>query len=118
MWRAINRYFHATARSRNKRTYCSLSKEEALKSLKRLSELKPKEPGASECCGNYCQNCVWVVYMSQLEDYEREKKELEKIVGTENREEEAFVKRDSLKRFDIDPGLKAFIDLELKLKKQ
>lgn len=30
----------------------------------------PREPDASECCGNDCHNCVWTVYWEELSAYE------------------------------------------------
>mmetsp|Transcript_9501 Transcript_9501/g.16241 ORF Transcript_9501/g.16241 Transcript_9501/m.16241 type:complete len:113 (+) Transcript_9501:182-520(+) len=31
---------------------------------------RPEEPGAEDCCGNGCMNCVWTQYYERLRAYE------------------------------------------------
>lgn len=40
----------------------------------------PREPIPEECCGNDCHNCVWILYWTELQDYEREGKRLRAII--------------------------------------
>ena len=36
----------------------------------------PQPPDDSACCGNGCQDCVWIRYWDELQDYERKQKKL------------------------------------------
>jgi hypothetical protein len=55
----------------------------------------PQEPGSEDCCMSGCAICVWDIYSDELENY-----------NSRNQTE-----------IEIDPALKAFIELE-KLKRK
>lgn len=42
--------------------------------IKKEDGEKPEEPHESECCGNGCQDCVWVTYWEALQEWENAKK--------------------------------------------
>eukprot|EP00298_Acanthocystis_sp_HF-20_P023435 c3236_g1_i1.p1 GENE.c3236_g1_i1~~c3236_g1_i1.p1 ORF type:complete len:102 (+),score=24.20 c3236_g1_i1:30-335(+) len=45
--------------------------------LNRFNEKPPSEPAPSECCGNGCDECVWVEYWKKMEEYEKKIKLVE-----------------------------------------
>jgi hypothetical protein len=36
---------------------------------------QPVEPSASECCGNDCVRCVWIVYWEEMEAWKASQKQ-------------------------------------------
>ena len=61
---------------------------------------KPLPP--TTCCNNFCANCVWMEYV----------KDLQKYLHSQNKPTEGVAQL--VDALDIDPGLKAFLQLELK----
>lgn len=41
--------------------------------LVRFYATKPVPPPESACCGKGCQNCVWIQYWDELQEYEKQK---------------------------------------------
>jgi Oxidoreductase-like protein, N-terminal len=70
---------------------------------------KPEEP--TTCCGRGCQNCVWLQYLDELEEWQQSQQEADaKEVATSNEQK-------ILDAID-DPSVRAFVQLEMKLKKK
>ena len=66
----------------------------------------PKPPVPPEnCCLSGCQHCVWDVYADELREYQEKIKMLKRTTAKDH-------PADGEDIADIDPSVKAFLDLE------
>ncbi|KAG0292182.1 hypothetical protein BGZ98_002683 [Dissophora globulifera] len=87
--------------------------------------IKPTPPGAEDCCMSGCAHCVYDIYEEDRQDYKRELSAILKaietaglspppanIIGGATASGQAGKGADD----DMDPSMKAFLELERKLK--
>ncbi|KAK4526857.1 hypothetical protein GAYE_SCF28MG4775 [Galdieria yellowstonensis] len=80
---AIPRYWKTYGKWRVENTICCCSKrdehEEDILGIGNSTRMtRPQPPPPESCCGNGCPDCVWTVYLRQLEEYEEEQKKRKK----------------------------------------
>ncbi|KAI8365914.1 oxidoreductase-like protein [Radiomyces spectabilis] len=83
-------------------------------------ELPQKPESPENCCMSGCVHCVWDLYQEDMEDYHEKKKALRKRFQDAGEPIPAILQsRKSVKEDveeDMDPGMKAFLEMERKLK--
>jgi len=79
--------------------------------------VKPVEP-FDLCCGNSCPNCVWNSYFDEMRAYDEELQRRKELELKNNIKEEGNAKNETIKGNDgeMEIGMKAFMELEKKLK--
>ncbi|GJJ72179.1 hypothetical protein EMPS_04536 [Entomortierella parvispora] len=89
--------------------------------------IKPTPPGAEDCCMSGCAHCIYDIYEDDRQEYKRKLAvvltEIEKtglapppnLTPSANSKGSGTNSKDDEDR-DMDPGMKAFLELERKLK--
>mmetsp|Transcript_13154 Transcript_13154/g.20267 ORF Transcript_13154/g.20267 Transcript_13154/m.20267 type:complete len:104 (-) Transcript_13154:1136-1447(-) len=77
----------------------------ASSSLSTSKNKQPIRPNEEDCCGSGCENCVWLVYFSDL------------LSQYENSPQISDVRKQIMEDLEeLDPAHKAFIEFEMKMR--
>lgn len=77
--------------------------------MARNTRKPPEEP--TNCCGNGCQNCVWIDFWKEMDDFRRETLAADPALVRPETSANRLVE-------DEDPSMKAFLELEKKISKR